>query len=461
MSAAVGLAASLLGVAACRPPLEVVTPGGSALTGQDLLPLRELPDQLSFSPPKEVDFTERDEQDIEEMDRPFFDRFAWQDFIALNWPALEDQRGEPDPKKHFGDKKDGDTFGPTVWGTWKSLGELYPVDPLKDPPTPWNSFDADLGARRTNDLDPFRPGKTESVVPFKDLPSKGAGKVKILEDILQAGTPSPRYPLVAQNKTFVRYETRVNRIEYNCMLEILSAKQRQPKVIVGPDPRLEPKQELLQHSMTVRAAWRELPNDAEVRSRFYHVPAKVVDWKEDGTPLLQDREMGLVGLHIVHKTPMRKNWIWMTFEHVDNTKRSPGGISPPSFNPKDEGMKDGTPVTPPCPPCTVETGKPIPTKDCNPVNVARKTPIRETTMQVNKAYWDHCQIRNTVWRNYQLVATQWPRKSGEDWPNVFPEHEVANTTMETYKQEFSCMECHSTATRVKLVLYPQLRAIDE
>ena len=30
------------------------------------------------------------------------------------------------------------------------------------------------------------------------------------------------------------------------------------------------------------------------------------------------RTMGLVGLHIVSKTPARPQWIWSTFEQVDN-----------------------------------------------------------------------------------------------------------------------------------------------
>jgi hypothetical protein len=222
-----------------------------------------------------------------------------------------------------------------------------------------------------------------------------------------------------------------------------------------------PKEELPPQSITVRAAWRELPNDDKVRERFYHVPAKVVDWKDRDTPiLLEDREMGLVGLHIVHKTPLRKNGIWMTFEHVDNTERSPGGISPPSFNPKDEGMPDRTPGTNERP-NTVVPG--IPIEDQKPVNVARKTPIRDSTKRMNRDAWDHSEIKNTVWRNYQLVATQWPRPSGGDWPptNNFPNHFVANATMETYSQELTCLECHQAATQMRLVFYPGLRAIDE
>jgi hypothetical protein len=49
-------------------------------------------------------------------------------------------------------------------------------------------------------------------------------------------------------------------------------------------------------------------------------------------------EVGLVGFHIVIKTPQRENWIWSTFEHVDNTESSPDGIRPPSFSSEPEGI---------------------------------------------------------------------------------------------------------------------------
>ena len=30
------------------------------------------------------------------------------------------------------------------------------------------------------------------------------------------------------------------------------------------------------------------------------------------------QKMGLVGLHIVQKTPIRPQWVWSSFEHIDN-----------------------------------------------------------------------------------------------------------------------------------------------
>jgi hypothetical protein len=48
-----------------------------------------------------------------------FDCQMWQAFIYLNWPAMQGQRGVPDPNKRFG------TPGTTVWETYKTVHEVF------------------------------------------------------------------------------------------------------------------------------------------------------------------------------------------------------------------------------------------------------------------------------------------------------------------------------------------------
>lgn len=443
-AATAGVTAAVLLLVVVLPWGGPAHPDGTAFAGQGPLVFPQLPQTLSPTIPAEVEF---EEQEDEEKNRPFIDDFAWRNFIALNWPADENQRGVPHPTKKF-----GDTSGPVLWGSWKSVGELFPADPVKDPPTPWESFDALLAAPRVG------KDRKREVVPFKNLPAREAGKTKVLarlsklEDINQAGLGDLEFPLVAQNRSFVRYEIRVNRLEYDFV--------RDRQLYLRKNlPQPETPLEFPDQSVTVKAAWRELPDDESVRQRFYSVRAKVVDWGKDGTPVLTDRTVGLVGLHVVHKTPKRRNWAWATFEHVDNTERSPGGISPPSFNSKDEGMKftdPGTNVNPK----KIEVGKPIP-KDPQPVEVARKTPVHPTTEKINDAYRGHAQIKGTVWRNYRLVVTQWPSPPGDGPPSArFPKNNVANVTMETYHQGSGCMNCHAVTASVKFVFYPDLRAVD-
>jgi hypothetical protein len=54
--------------------------------------------------------------------------FAWQEFIALNWPAVNqtggpNQRDTPDNNCRFGDPK---CNGPLVWETFRSKVEIFP-----------------------------------------------------------------------------------------------------------------------------------------------------------------------------------------------------------------------------------------------------------------------------------------------------------------------------------------------
>jgi hypothetical protein len=404
-----------------------------------------MPEQLNPVLPAEPDFEEVGDG---EQDRPFFNDFAWREFIALSWPAADTARGEPDLKKKF-----GDLAGPVVWESWKAVEDLYPPDPLQNPPTPWDTREAVVCARRRG-----KDGKDEYYSLHDLLPPEKAGKARVLprlsklEGVQQGGFVDDEFALVAQNKTFVRYEIRINQAEYDYARD---HKVYLLKTLVDQNGPLE----FPEGSVTVKAAWRELPDDEQVCRHFYHVPATVVDWKNDGTPVLADRVMGLVGLHIAHKTPKRKNWIWATFEHVDNAEHSPGGISPPSFCSSDQGTTFDTPGTN-VPPPTVAEGKPLP-KQPTPVEVARKTPVHPITDRINDAYRNHPQVKDTVWRNYRLVATQWPARPG-DGPAAqrFPKNEVANVTMETYHQTSGCLNCHAGAGDVKFVFYPELRALD-
>jgi hypothetical protein len=56
-------------------------------------------------------------------------RFAWQEFIALNWPARTGHRDQPDLAETFGDPS---FTGPLVWQTFRSKVEIYPGS--GDPP---------------------------------------------------------------------------------------------------------------------------------------------------------------------------------------------------------------------------------------------------------------------------------------------------------------------------------------
>ena len=69
-------------------------------------------------------------------------------------------------------------------------------------------------------------------------------------------------------------------------------------------------------SVVLKAAWLDLEGFSPAqKSRYY---SRKVMLKDAGTGKCSAVTMGLVGLHIVQKTASRPQWIWSTFEQVDN-----------------------------------------------------------------------------------------------------------------------------------------------
>ena len=187
---------------------------------------------------------------------PTFDNFAWRAFIALNWPALSTARTAASP---IGAKTLGDP-GPRVWETFKSRYELFQVDPDGKPiaPSPWASYDGrnPCGAGFDN-----RVKTLASFTPYAEFNQPGFTLGEFLN------------PLVAQNRTYTRYEIRVNEPEYDAIAghgwsegRNLPDEQHPANLPIG--------------SIAIKASWR-LMTDADtpaVRARYYIVKdAEVVD----------------------------------------------------------------------------------------------------------------------------------------------------------------------------------------
>ena len=75
-------------------------------------------------------------------------------------------------------------------------------------------------------------------------------------------------------------------------------------------------------SIEVKAAWRILqPASGDDTTRFYHRPA-VIYVPAENSPNNQafcvNAMVGLVGMHIIHKTRDFPAWVWTTFEQIDD-----------------------------------------------------------------------------------------------------------------------------------------------
>lgn len=390
---------------------------------------------------------------------PAFDNFAWRAFIALNWPARSEpeHRGEPDRERRPGDP------GPRVWETFKARYEAFPPEPAEPAePAPWSQY-ASL-----NPCGGSAKGLERVIAQFEPY-----------AEFNQAGfTPGKlENPLIAQNRTYVRYEVRVNEAEFDTIVEHkLYARQNAPTAERPIDFAIG--------SIAVKAAWRLL-NAADtpaIRARYYVVAnAEVVDVARSraaGGVVCSRSDVALVGLHIAVKTRYRPQWIWSTFEHIDNVPPiGKGDAREPDAHDAGAPYAFDDPALPQggVQPAAVDSAHP-PLVDPEPMQVVRKHPIRTETMAMNRAYWALPQVRGTVWAHYMLVATQWPTVTHPVGPDndgrYFPglridgdtpgenyqsddqaevESNLVNTTMETYAQDqpSSCMACHNAASNAR------------
>lgn len=370
----------------------------------------------------------------------FFDDFSWRSFIALSWPAKNGGRGLADDARDV-----RDLTGPRVWETWKSAYETVP--PKGEDPTPWASFDA----------------KT----PCPDVPEMGSGKVRILGsftkfgDVSQADFGVLAGPLVSQNRRFLHYEVKVNELEFGVIRTNQLYKRSVLDALASPV-------RFADGSIEVKSAWREFTADdgEDVRKRYYRTTAHVVNYK---TGACDSRELGLVGLHIVQKTPLRPQWIWSSFEHVDNVPAIGQPPSPGSSftlnNPSKPQILDPDPAHAPGPVTDATyldaTGVPV----HPPMQVVRTKSIHPRTADTNTRYQNA--LHGSVWANYMLVMTQWPTNvavaDGAPFPSESDATSIANVSMETYFQNsVSCMSCHfsSQLANLDFVFFPLVHATD-
>jgi hypothetical protein len=383
-----------------------------------------------------------------EQARPFFDDFSWRSFIALNWPAVSDRHGVPkspdDPKVFLGA---GSAY-PTVWGTYREAFELYRVDNV----TPV----AFASSATTNTV----CGPAASGTKILLMAAKSG---TLLQDVDQAFS----YPLVDQNDNYVYYEIRFNADQYDFVRgnglylakNLMAAEQKAP--IAMPISSAQPYR---QGAVMLKAAWKQMTGSDDP-SRYYTVKAKILDTSQR-QPSCRDVTMGLIAFHIGHKVDGFAQWIWSSFEQVDNVPNDDGSKSAGSMT-----LNNGTNS-----PETVggwanrpESKREVPSKDRNKAQVVRLNPIPTTpagqsTVDINKLY--RKALANTVWANYQLVITQWPaapvpqskfkpkENQGvypQDAGGPFPVNNAVNTAMETFFQSQSdavgaggnsCMQCH-------------------
>lgn len=401
------------------------------------------------------------------------DCLAWQMFIYLNWKASPVRAGAPSnaPASTFG--RPGDT-SPTVWQSFPEASAVF-----------------------------AEPGRTKQAAASRDARAHAGltlsgGEPLTLSDTKQSGGGW----LTAQSGSPVYYEVRVNPDEAEYIRDNnlttfagqAACVQKKggfnlPHGNVTLDPETPHDVDCAGNPHTygldvgaieIKASWIVLPQDGSLDYRFKTARALVTD---PTTGTQREATVGLVGLHIIRKMPGAAQFVWATFEQIDNvpdaadtTKRvlpangpeRAGEVGYTFYNPTCSAATDPYGCVANRPPGTAcVAGKTLP--GCHPITQPTQTTrLTKISLDVNEATADAWgAIRKqlapgaptSVFNYYRLIDVVWP---AQDIPPVPPTAKiplrddnmmpildtrfVANTTMETYvQQKESCMDCHVNA----------------
>lgn len=395
--------------------------------------------------------------------------FAWQSFVALNWPADLSYRGKPDMKSKIG------ALGPkgedrmTVWQTWQEQYSIFL--PGGTYPGQWNDLDTVCNGMAL--------GRGLHFVPLFSKNIDGQ-----VNDLFNEATGNP---LIDMDSGYVRYEVRVCESEYQYFLNTDYYNALQQEYDVHNDKFVGmPKgnDSVFNASLPtwarfgsteVKASWRIIPDEMPEaqRKRYFRLKALLMDTDGNCT---DTTEIGLTGLHILRLTPTTgSTWFWASFEQVDNIQplKAYGGENiRPTFNtlpPTLYGDSGYSHV-----PAAVVAGKPLP--PANPVLVSAP-PFQQLPKGLDaiNMKWAKA-LKGTPFEYYMLIGTVNPvtvggesvsitgtttASNGKTNVNLPPIYvntsDMANSTMETYMYKFTktnnCVICHAGGT-------PQFNAED-
>jgi hypothetical protein len=343
------------------------------------------------------------------------DIFSWNEFIAFNWPATTACAADT-TKSILGVKSV--TQGPVVWQTQASSDDVF-VAPGKTP-AGWckGASVAALFAKRPRAF----AHTAQTAVAAHGL-AKLASAIAEPTDVTAVGGV-----VTDQLGRWLRYEKLMNRPEYTTVtgkhwyqLKVLNALAS----ITLPTGSIE-----------FKSAWKILTPDEITGGRYYTTLATVYNTPDGAkSPGPNPVILGLVGLHIIHKTPDQSGFFWSTFEQVDNDAVffKPGSTTPVNTQtakkPYTELKPDRAPIN-------------------APVQIKRVTKIAaDPALNV---YYQKL-LAGSVFANYRLISTQWQTGGA---PQGTPPH-VANIVIETYVQNATnkaknpstgCLACHIDAT---------------
>ncbi|MBL4673542.1 MAG: hypothetical protein JKX81_14880 [Arenicella sp.] len=415
-----------------------------------------------------------------------FDCVSWKSFVALNWPASLQDRGQPDVK--ISNAADPNFMkGPRVWQTYKETYEVF-----QPTITDWNPSNQAWNAKQPK---PVGEG-CDADLPLISMVSKtqSSSAISVANETGQAFAGSFG-TLVDQNSNLVRYAVSFNRDEFEYIIDTKSAitKNLTP---AGPKKANLPDNMSGKYggAIEVKAAWREMCTSAwekkhakscfpsvDDQSQYFTQQVLVYSAKSDRQPArCETKTMGLIALHIAHKTHWAPQWIWSTFSFKNNVPNAndPHAQATPFFDPARVPRAEDNCWSAPFL---------ISPDTCPNVELNRKKMSAEGTWQISDKPNQITRLQpiagsglnqtfskllaGTPFENYVLLNTQWPLNGrtakgqmnqfnckqntlGSNCFTMVPRYlrnPVVESYMTTYnyqRQQYSnrsCMGCHTSA----------------
>lgn len=334
-----------------------------------------------------------------------FDLYSWQMFLSLAWPTDAGGRAAP--------RLTDITFGAPRWTLWHNSSQIFRTDggrpaacgaggaralfaaPARDASLPVSKGLRAFSAANAGAADP-RGTRLLGV-----MSAVGELNAANLSETGQAFTG----PMIDQNGEFVFYEIMIdpNETNYLCQNGLYNINGQVAFSAAGRKVAM-PSGSMASDwsgSFELKFAWRIMKAGVDDLSRFFTMPAVVMDQGPNGQPVERRVTVGLVGMHIAHKTASSPQWVWSTFEQVDNLAVDP--VAHPklqaSFN------------NPDCAICTVDQ-QPLKGKNGvyarTPTQASRAIPIPADKRALNAQVAGVLRGMGSVWQYYQLIDTRWP-----------------------------------------------------
>jgi hypothetical protein len=377
---------------------------------KDVFDLPEF-DQFRTSGRLNVEAAGRFLEGLSDKDLPaaqhLFDIFAWKAFVALNSPANSNGTPETRPVGEIGN-------GPLLWEFWEQSSNIFLHNGAR--PTWANS--------PKPSIDHFKAGWRQNTT-------------------VNEGKQAFSGPLIDQNGNWLHYVSFVNRREFDYLVEHeLYNLEGQAAFSNNNKVEFPLNDDTNYGAIEIKLALKELTPSEVSSGRFLTRSLPVVEYRpapcavtveatppahhsgrttdNPGNPPNQTKTLGLVGMHIAMRTRSSPQWIWATFEQIDNTRldlesgdtRHPLPAHPSLANPNNPDAlvtANLLPVYngPSCnnqPPNDWDESKKLP-----PVETLRLVPPPRGTEEVNKLAQAFLGSKASVLRYYELDGTQWPK----------------------------------------------------